>query len=288
MIIQALQPLQRFEQEAATSKGSSVGTSAGARTYDVIFDRQEPRLGFDPVRETSDGRVRMEVRQVTPNSMAAEGGVQVYDELVAYRAGGKPGAAQRRWHRIDFTRPTADFVQDIARVQRPLKLRFRRGSRMPGHTEVGTGTQAARQRAADQNHERARVAAAGFLTRPEPLQKAPGSAQRAADAETRGRRTAVLLCDTCLTKYLQMGPAKEEAERLKERRKRAAAARLRAQQAAEEAEDTARAEASSGVGQAAGPKPLPICSQAGGEKRKQGEREGKGRGRRREAREHSG
>ena len=51
---------------------------------------------------------------------------------------------------------------------------------MPGHTEVGTGTQAARQRAADQTHERARVAAAGFLTRPEPLQKAPGSAQRAA------------------------------------------------------------------------------------------------------------
>ena len=266
MIIQALQPLQRFEQEAATSKGSSVGTSAGARTYDVIFDRQEPRLGFDPVRETSDGRVRMEVRQVTPNSMAAEGGVQVYDELVAYRAGGKPGAAQRRWHRIDFTRPTADFVQDIARVQRPLELRFRRGSRMPGHTEVGTGTQAARQRAADQTHERARVAAAGFLTRPEPLQKAPGSAQRAADAETRGRRTAVLLCDTCLTKYLQMGPAKEEAERLKERRKRAAAARLRAQQAAEEAEDTARAEASSGVGQAAGPKPLPTAVRPAGRK----------------------
>jgi hypothetical protein len=49
-------------------------------------------------------------------------------------------------------------VQDIAQVQRPLELRFRRGSRMPGHTEVGIGTQAARQRIADQTHERARVA----------------------------------------------------------------------------------------------------------------------------------
>jgi hypothetical protein len=206
------------------------------------------------------------VRQIAPNSMAAEAGVQVHDEVVATgRGGARCGAAtraQRQWHRIGFSRPTADFVQDIAQVQRPLELQFRRGSRMPGHTEVGTGTQTARQRIADQTHERARargVAAAGFLTRPEPLQKAPGSAQRAADAEIRGRRTAVLLCDTCLTKHLQMGPAKEEAERLKARRKKADAARLRAQQAAEEAEDAARAEAGSGVGQVAGPKPLPTA-----------------------------
>jgi hypothetical protein len=41
LIIQALQSLRQFEQEAATSKGSSVGTNAGARTYDVIFGRQE-------------------------------------------------------------------------------------------------------------------------------------------------------------------------------------------------------------------------------------------------------
>jgi hypothetical protein len=278
LIRQALQPLRQSEQEAATPKGSSEDANAGAKTYDVVFDGQEPRLGFDPVRETSDGRTRMEVSKVTPNSMAAAAGVQEYDELVAYGAGGEPGAARQQWHRIDFSRPTAEFVQGIAHVRRPLELRFRRGSRRPAHTKVGPGTQAARQRLADQTHEQARVAATGFLTRPEPLQKAPGSAQRATDAETRGRRTAVLLCDTCLTKYLQMGPAKEEAEQLKKaRQKKADAARRQAQQAAEEEGGTVGAEDSSGVGQVAGPKPPPTAAKPVGRKGSRVNKKGKGR-----------
>jgi hypothetical protein len=267
LIRQALQPLRQSEQEAATPKGSSEDANAGAKTYDVIFDGQEPRLGFDPVRETSDG--------VTPNSMAAEAGVQVYDELVAYRAGGEPGAARQQWHMIDFSRVCAE---GIAHVRRPLELRFRRGSRMPGHTKVGPGIQAARQRLADQTaHEQARVAATGFLTRPEPLQKAPGSEQRATDAETRGRRTAVLLCDTCLTKYLQMGPAKAEAGRLKKaRQKKADAARRQAQQAAEEEGDAAGAEDSSGAGQVARPKPPPTAAKPVGRKGSRVSKKGKG------------
>jgi hypothetical protein len=103
----------------------------------------------------------------------------------------------------------------------------------------------------------------------------------------------VLLCDTCLTKYLQMGPAKEEAERLKARRKKSDAARLRARQAAEEAEDEdaagAGAEAGSGVGQVAGLKPLPTAVGPAGrkgsrvsEKAKGGARGGKQRQKRRQ------
>ena len=56
-------------------------------------------------------RLRLEVHRVIPGSMAESAGVQVYDELVAYRAAEVVGAPG--WHKIGFSRPTEDFVREV-------------------------------------------------------------------------------------------------------------------------------------------------------------------------------
>ena len=58
------------------------------------------------------------------------------------------------------------------------------------------------------------------MSRPVPplLPSTEGEGQRSVDVDTRGRRAAVLMCDTCLTQYIRAGPVEEEAERLKKLR----------------------------------------------------------------------
>ena len=226
LIEETLAPLHRQARAelpplvAATplSMGCGAGADKGIKTYDAIFDRMERELGVDLVRVATDGRLRLEVRKVVSGSMAEEAKVQMYDELVAYRAAGIVGAAG--WHKIGFTRPTEDFMREVGDCHRPLSLRFRRG-RIHGRPDPSASLQAARRRHDEQTHERARVAAAGFMGRPVPqlLPTTERGRQRFVDADTRGRRVALLMCDACLTQYLRAGTVEEEAKLLKKQRR---------------------------------------------------------------------
>jgi hypothetical protein len=163
LIEETLVPLQqqaRAELPAAVaatpqSQGSGAGFDNGVKTYDAVFDRQEKELGVRLERVATDGRLRLEVRTVIPGSMAESAGVQVYDELVAYRAAGVVGAPG--WHKIGFSRPTEDFVREVGECHRPChcdsvgaesmggqiqaQLRRRQGLGRPSRATSGPGWQ---------------------------------------------------------------------------------------------------------------------------------------------------
>jgi hypothetical protein len=114
-------------------------------------------------------------------------------------------------------------MRDVIQLPRPLELRFRRGGQPHARGGLTTGMLSARSRLQIQSSERARVAAAGFLSRPSDggVDEQAGCTASGAvlrDRETLGRRAAVLLCDACLTKLLQAEPADTEAARLKQQR----------------------------------------------------------------------
>ena len=235
MILGAIGLLQRYEAggrdsaavraparrttQVATQAHVSRAHAGDGLTYDVCFDRMELELGLEVIRagKGKGGKLKLEVKKVVAGSMAGDGEVHVRDELVAYKAAG--GA----WHKVGFERPTVTFMRDVIQLPRPLELRFRRGGQPHARGGMTTGMLSARSRLQIQSSERARVAAAGFLSRPSDggVDEQAGCTASGAvlrDRETLGRRAAVLLCDACLTKLLQAEPADTEAARLKQQR----------------------------------------------------------------------
>jgi hypothetical protein len=136
-----------------------------------------------------------------------------------------------------------------------IRLRFRRGKSHYGKGDGSAGLQRARRRLEQRRSEKARVAAEGVLSRV----MGDGSGIEVGvmvgvprvgegDEDTRGRRAAVMLCDSCLTKNLRAGAPDTEAARMKLKRVKEAAKKAKKGKGREQADGvTQQATESSGA-----------------------------------------